>query len=711
MLVRYLYGIMVVLSILFTGEIVADDSIQEEYLPIGLTPEEMLRLDEIGLYHIRTSPPPGPIRNCAEWEPSEGVIIRWPLGISIDIVAELSEDLMVTTLVSSTYYMNQAISSYTAGGVNMDNTQFVIASTNSIWTRDYGPWFIFDGNDSLAIVDHIYNRPRPLDDQIPWILGDEWDLEVYGMDLIHTGGNHMSDGLGRSMSTRLVYNENTDKTMAEVDSIMLAFLGNDYTVLDYIESSGIHHIDCWAKFLNPTTILVKDVPPSSSSHALLNARADYLAQQISAWEQPYTIVRVYCPSGTAYTNSIILNDKVLVPIFGDTYDDSALATYEAAMPGYEIIGFTGSWLDDDAIHCRTMGVPDRGMLFLKHTPLANTSDVVNDYEVGVKIVAHSGAGLIPDSLKLFYKTKSQIFSWTYLTPTAYPDSFIGYIPAQSAGVTISYYLQAADSSGRVETHPYIGAFWAHQFTIESANLPPQIISPAFDTCAPSPEIFRYIATAVDPNGGIPEISIIDFPSWCEIIGDTLEGHVGCDDYDTSFTIIASDGELADTLEVTLVVDHSNIGPEIISPGDTIMTPCLSPFTYYPDINDPDDSQHSIIYEIYPSWCQVVNDSLVGTTPSEETAESVTVIVGDFCRADTLSFIVAAYNVFICGDADGSGAINILDVTFLINYLYKDGPSPSPVEAADVNKSGAVNILDVTYLINYLYKDGPEPDCQ
>jgi len=67
--------------------------------------------------------------------------------------------------------------------------------------------------------------------------------------------------------------------------------------------------------------------------------------------------------------------------------------------------------------------------------------------------------------------------------------------------------------------------------------------------------------------------------------------------------------------------------------------------------------------------------------------------------------------FICGDADGSGAINILDGTYLINYLYRDGPPPVPLdEAGDVDGGGSINILDVTYLINYLYRGGPAPVC-
>ncbi|GEM_PF-2411104 len=66
--------------------------------------------------------------------------------------------------------------------------------------------------------------------------------------------------------------------------------------------------------------------------------------------------------------------------------------------------------------------------------------------------------------------------------------------------------------------------------------------------------------------------------------------------------------------------------------------------------------------------------------------------------------------WICGDANGNGAVNILDVTFLINYLYKSGPAPDPEASGDVNNSASINILDISYLINYLYKSGPVPNC-
>ncbi|SYZ74006.1 hypothetical protein TRIP_C60276 [Candidatus Zixiibacteriota bacterium] len=65
---------------------------------------------------------------------------------------------------------------------------------------------------------------------------------------------------------------------------------------------------------------------------------------------------------------------------------------------------------------------------------------------------------------------------------------------------------------------------------------------------------------------------------------------------------------------------------------------------------------------------------------------------------------------LCGDVNASGTVNILDVSYIINYLYKSGPAPNPLQTADVNNSGGVNILDVSYLINYLYKSGPAPHC-
>jgi serine protease AprX len=70
--------------------------------------------------------------------------------------------------------------------------------------------------------------------------------------------------------------------------------------------------------------------------------------------------------------------------------------------------------------------------------------------------------------------------------------------------------------------------------------------------------------------------------------------------------------------------------------------------------------------------------------------------------------IVAVPATLRGDANSSGVINILDVTYLINFLYKNGPAPYTLYSGDANADETINILDITYLINYLYKDGPPP---
>ena len=70
-------------------------------LPQGLTEEEKLRMDVIHLMGRQTDPPSSPVRNIAEFERMEGVLIRYPFGISVDLISEMAEDITVYCLVSS----------------------------------------------------------------------------------------------------------------------------------------------------------------------------------------------------------------------------------------------------------------------------------------------------------------------------------------------------------------------------------------------------------------------------------------------------------------------------------------------------------------------------------------------------------------------------------------------------------------------------------
>jgi hypothetical protein len=62
-----------------------------------------------------------------------------------------------------------------------------------------------------------------------------------------------------------------------------------------------------------------------------------------------------------------------------------------------------------------------------------------------------------------------------------------------------------------------------------------------------------------------------------------------------------------------------------------------------------------------------------------------------------------------GDPNNDHTINMSDITYLINFLYKGGPIPVPDRLmGDAFCDGILNIHDIQYLINYLYKAGPAP---
>jgi hypothetical protein len=63
---------------------------------------------------------------------------------------------------------------------------------------------------------------------------------------------------------------------------------------------------------------------------------------------------------------------------------------------------------------------------------------------------------------------------------------------------------------------------------------------------------------------------------------------------------------------------------------------------------------------------------------------------------------------VAGDANGDSAVNVGDVTFLTDYLFRGGPEPCICEAADCNADTTITVADQVYLINYLYRGGAEP---
>ncbi|MFG0327624.1 MAG: agmatine deiminase family protein, partial [Phycisphaerales bacterium JB037] len=420
--------------------------------------------------------PAAPVRVIAEWEPALGTIISWPLGIPSDLVIELARTDRLYVLVTGQSAENQARNTFSSWGIDLAQVEFIHTSVQTHWPRDWGPHQIFDAGGAWSILDPIFegypwvaNPCVPINSPGGYVGDNAVNIDVaayFGAPLFSfpgylTGGNFLVDGHAAAFSTCAMVGEN-QQIWTEPQFLALAedWLGvSNYHIVDNTEDFGIQHIDCWLKPLDEETLLVKRAPAWHEEHDRIESNLQMLANATNAYGRPYKIVRIDCPPYSndqiaAYTNSLILNRKVFVPLFNIPGDLQAIQTFQEAMPGHEIIGFPwGSWYYYDALHCRTRALFDRHMLHLTHRPL----DAVTPYDpAGFRVEAfiddRSEAGLVASELLLHWRVRGgQDWQTETLVTTGAPDTYEAWIPAQISRATVEYYLSAADQSGRAES--------------------------------------------------------------------------------------------------------------------------------------------------------------------------------------------------------------------------------------------------------------------
>ncbi|MFH2048708.1 MAG: hypothetical protein ABIJ12_04605 [bacterium] len=124
------------------------------------------------------------------------------------------------------------------------------------------------------------------------------------------------------------------------------------------------------------------------------------------------------------------------------------------------------------------------------------------------------------------------------------------------------------------------------------------------------------------------------------------------------------------------------------------------FWYYIDtVQDPDP----------PNFIdQETGDFHYTGTEADTATYYVYYVIQEGQFSDTVRFYIYHYNSFICGNTDHTGDINVGDLVWLVDYLFKGGLPPVTPEAGDVDCEPGILVSDLVYLVNYLFKGGNAP---
>lgn len=437
---------------------------------------------------ITTPPPYTQLRNAAEWEEIQTLNITWTSYTPIlrEIIKAAQLQTKVSIICSDS---NIVKTNLTTNNVPLTNLKFIIAPFNSVWARDYSGNPVYGKYvDSLILVDWIYNRPRPQDDATPTFMANAWNIPIYETkvapwDLVHTGGNYMSDGFGTAFSSNLILNENTSKTAAQIDTIMKKFMGiNRYIKMPVLPYDGIHHIDMHLKLLDEETLLWGQYPQGVADGPQIEANLQYIQSNFnSVFGTPYKVVRIPMPMDKngkwpnqaggwycTYTNGVFVNKTYIFPTYYTQYDTTAFRILKEALPGYNIVGIdcdNGSSpiiSASGAIHCITHSIAHNDPLLISHQGLTAKCDT-GVYRIKAKIMHKSGIA----SAKVYWTNDTlQGFSQLPMTlVNAANNEYQAAIPTQTTNSKVYYYIQALSNSGKTMQRPITAPLGRYSFTV------------------------------------------------------------------------------------------------------------------------------------------------------------------------------------------------------------------------------------------------------
>ncbi len=260
-------------------------------------------------------------------------------------------------------------------------------NTNDVWCRDHGPIFIKNNETGqVAITDWKFDAwggkfPHDLDNTIPEKAANVLKMERFTSDMVLEGGAIETNGKGILLTTEAVLlnpnrNGGVARTKAEVEKELKGMLGVDNIVwfkkgIEGDDTDG--HIDDLVRFVREDAVIcmveTKETDPNFKALKQIREQLDDVR---TAEGGKLEIIEIEMPNAievkdwrlsrlpASYANFLILNNAVMLPLFGHKKKD-AIAEDKIAecFPGREIIPVMSKDLvmEGGALHCIAMHQP------------------------------------------------------------------------------------------------------------------------------------------------------------------------------------------------------------------------------------------------------------------------------------------------------------------------------------------------------------------
>jgi agmatine deiminase len=356
----------------------------------------------------------------AEWEPHEATWIAWPHnrsdwpgkfeaipGVYAEIVRHLSRSERVNILVNDEAAEIKArevlvrahILPTSAGepGKPAGNLFFFQVPTNRAWTRDSGPIFVKGKSRSdgkfppVAAVSWRFNAwakyrdwklDAPVSSEIAARAGvPHWKPIVHANGkpwrVVLEGGSIDVNGRGTLITTEEcllseVQQRNPGVSREQLEQLLGDYLGVKKVIwLERgIAGDDTHgHVDDITRFVAANTVLTAcEEDRSDPNHEPLRANFRKLAKSTDQSGNPLHVIKLPMPSPVlfrgqrlpaSYANFYVANKCVLVPVFNDPKDRTALNILAELFPRRDVVGiYCGDFIWGlGALHCMTQQQP------------------------------------------------------------------------------------------------------------------------------------------------------------------------------------------------------------------------------------------------------------------------------------------------------------------------------------------------------------------